>query len=148
MNENTPLTESVAKALIINQRNDVLILTIGEHKAQPARSFAPDLPGGLVDPGETERDAVIREIYEETGIAITDEQPRLVYSKTEYSTEHNKSVSKFLYLIFLDDEPDVVLSWEHASCEWIPLNELKERVDLRPFYNEAVEYCFKIKLLN
>lgn len=65
---NDPIVESVAKALLVTDQKEALILTIGEYKERPDKSFQPDLPGGLVDPGESERDAVVREIFEETGV--------------------------------------------------------------------------------
>lgn len=46
------IQESVAKALVTNDKNEALILTLGEHKERPEKSFRPDLPGGLVDPGK------------------------------------------------------------------------------------------------
>lgn len=42
------------------------------------RAYAPKgwaLPGGLVDPGETPSEAAVREVREETGVAVGDPVP-------------------------------------------------------------------------
>ena len=140
--------ESVAKILVINSENKVLVLTTGEYKTFPEKSYKPDLPGGLVDPGEAERDAGIRELAEETG--ITDSSVKdcsLVYAKTSYYPDKSKSVSKFLYTIHLNYVPDVTLSWEHSKYEWMDLETIKKGVEFRPFYKEAIEYGFSSGLL-
>lgn len=138
---------SVSKVLVINDKDEALILTVGEYKARPDKSFKPDLPGGLVDSGETELFAVRRELQEEAGIELDEAAFALAYARTEYFVDSNESVTKFLYLATVDSTPEVTLSWEHASYEWVPLERLKTARMLRPFYNEAVEYCFNKGLL-
>lgn len=142
-----PLTESISKTLVINEKNEVLILTVGEYKDRPDKSFKPDLPGGLVDPGETELVAVVREVQEETGIIASPDLFTLAYAKTEFFHKETKSVSKFLYVAYLPNTPEVTISWEHSEYKWVPLDELLTAVELRPFYKEAVEYCFLNKLI-
>jgi len=142
-----PITESVAKVLIINEKREALILTVGEYKERPDKSFKPDLPGGLVDPGETELIAVQREAVEESGIDIGFDSLHLAYAKTEFYPSENKSVSKFLYLAYLDYTPEVVISWEHASYEWVSLQDITQNVEFRPFYKEAIDYCFTAGLI-
>jgi len=144
-----PILESVAKALVINNDNQVLILKLGEYKERPEKSYKPDLPGGLVDPGENEHDAVIREVLEETGIAVNPKLTSLVYSGTEFIADENKSVSKHLFICRVDSNLEVKLSWEHSSYEWHDLEELQSKtVKLRAFYNEAIEYCFTNNILS
>lgn len=142
-----PTLESVAKALVINEKNEALILTVGEYKARPDKAFKPDLPGGLVDLGETELVAVHRELQEEAGIDVDINKFQLVYAKTEFFAPENKSVSKFLYILRLDHTPDVTISWEHASYEWTAVEGILDRVELRRFYREAVEYCVQHRLV-
>ncbi|MGV9001656.1 MAG: NUDIX hydrolase [Candidatus Saccharimonadaceae bacterium] len=142
-----PITQLIAKVLVINEKNEALILTVGDYKARPDKSFKPDLPGGLVDPGETELEAVVRELKEETGIIASHNEFQLAYTKTEFFLNENKSVIRFLYLIYLDSSPEVSISWEHVSYQWAPLDGLLESTELRPFYKEAVEYCFTNKLV-
>lgn len=142
-----PIQEFVAKALVINEKNEALILTIGEYKARPDKAFKPDLPGGLVDPGETELIAVHRELQEEAGIMADINKFQLAYAKTEFFAPENKSVSKFLYILRLDHTPNVTISWEHASYEWVSIDGILDRVELRKFYKEAVEYCLLNKLI-
>ena len=143
---NEPFIESVAKALLINNQNKALILTIGEHKENPEKSFKLDLPGGLVDPGETEHEAVIREINEETGIIVNKTQLTMVYSGTQFVVEEHKSVTKHLFIVKLDGNPNVKLSWEHSEFEWIKFDDLQAK-ELRSFYDEAIEYCLSNGLL-
>lgn len=143
---NEPTIESVAKALLINNHNEALILTLGEHKERPEKSFKPDLPGGLVDPGETEHDAVVREINEETGIVIDKKQLAMVYSSTQFVANESKSVSKHLFTVRLVNNAEVKLSWEHSSYEWVSLEKLMH-TELRSFYDEAIKYCFSNGIL-
>ncbi len=142
-----PTQESVAKALVINEKNEVLVLTLGKHREKPEKSFQPDLPGGLVDPGETELVAVARELQEETNIVASTESFTLAYARTEFFEHENKSVTKFLYLLSLDTTPEITLSWEHSAYEWVPLEKLMGVINLRSFYKEAAEYCFSHNLL-
>lgn len=141
-----PFIESVAKALLINSKKETLILTLGEHKQKPEKSYKRDLPGGLVDPGENEYEAVIREVAEETGIAIQSDELRMVYSKTEFIKDENKSVTKHLFIANVPADIDVTLSWEHSSYSWVPLNSLKN-TGLRSFYDEAIKYCFSNSII-
>ena len=142
-----PATVLVSKVLVVTKQREALILTVGVHKARPDKSFKPDLPGGLVDPGETELVTVRRELQEETGIALDEAMFKLAYTKTELYKDDNESVSKFLYLAFIDTTPEVTLSWEHESYQWVPLDALKANNNLRSFYKEAINYCFAIGLL-
>ena len=141
----TPKTEFVAKALVINEKNEALILKVGLYPARPDKSFKPDLPGGMVDPGETELAAIARELYEEAGIQADQNSFKLVYVKTEFSPRSHTSVTKFLYVIHLENVPEITISWEHASYKWVPLDILLSTVELRPFYKEAIEYVFEHK---
>jgi len=143
-----PKLESVAKVLVVNDSNEVLILTIGEYKAHPEKSFTPDLPGGLVDPGESELIAVRRELQEEAGIVLDENAFTLAYAQTEYFEEKHKSVSKFLYVARVEGRPEVTISWEHASYEWAPIEKVLDgSIVMRPFYKEAIEYSVSVGLL-
>lgn len=139
--------ESVAKALLVNKQGKALVLTLSEHRLNPARSFTPDLPGGLVDPGESEHEAVVREIHEEIGIIIDKTQLTMAYSGTQFSSKDNKSVTKHLFIVEGIDEAELTLSWEHSAYKWVGFEELRA-TQFGSFYSAAIDYCFNNKLLN
>lgn len=134
----TPM-ESIAKILIINNKRETLVLTLGEHLKYPEKSFLPDLPGGIVDPGEPEQLAVIRETKEETGIDLDQKTVRLAYAQTAHIPEENKSVSKLLYIAHINHDPEIILSWEHNDFKWVSINKL-DTIEFRPFFKQAVNY--------
>lgn len=140
------INESVAKALVINQKHQALILTVGNYRARPDKSFKPDLPGGLVSDSETELTAVVRELQEETSIIADPSAFTLAFAKTEFFDKESKSVTKFLYILQLNDTPEVTLSWEHVEYEWMSI-DLLPAIELRPFYKEAIDYCFAHTLI-
>lgn len=139
--------ESVAKVIIVNEQNQVLVLTVGEYKARPDKSFKPDFPGGLVEDSEPERDAVVREVREETGIELPADKVKLAFAETELYPNEKKSVTRLLYVCFLTETPNVVISWEHAKFDWVPVSELAG-VELRPFYKMAADYCLASGILS
>lgn len=133
--------ETIAKLLIINDKNEALVLILGKHHKYPEKSFQPDLPGGIVETRESEQIAVIRETKEECGVDITAKDACLIYAETKYYPDENKSVTKLLYLARITNTPQITLSWEHSDYKWIPVGELLESVTFRPFFQEAVRYC-------
>ncbi|RWZ78888.1 MAG: NUDIX hydrolase [Candidatus Microsaccharimonas sossegonensis] len=143
------IIESVAKTVVVNGKNEALVLTIGDYKARPDKSHTPDLPGGQIEiaDGESEMIGAIREAEEEAGIVLKPEEMTLAYTKTRSYKDENKSVSFFLYIAHLDYTPEVVISWEHEKYEWVPIDHLLKTKTFRPFYKEGIEYAFDNKLL-
>ena len=76
----------VVGALVFNQKGKVLVTTSHKWKGKYV------MPGGHVEPGETLKKAVRREIKEETGLAIYDIQLiacyEYVYEPTFYKKRH------------------------------------------------------------
>jgi len=142
-----PDVESVAKLLLINEKGEILVLRRSEYLAHPEKSHMPDLPGGIVDPGESERTAVVRELKEEAGIIIDDDDVKLGYARTYFYENERKSVSKLLYVAHVDYTPDVVVSWEHEAFVWWNKDELQEKYPLREFYAEGLKYLLDHKFI-
>lgn len=145
--KNKAESKSVAKIVIVDPMDRALILTIGEYKEHPEKSFTPDLPGGLVENDETQLDGVLRETEEEAGIILDPKDVTLVYAKTAYYPDKNESVSRFLYTSRIDHTPEVTISWEHESFEWVPIDTLLDTKTFRSFYNEAIQYAVAHDLL-
>lgn len=138
--------ETIAKVLIVDSQNRGLILTLGKHLKYPEKSFLLDLPGGIVDPGESEQLAAIREASEECGIVLDAKIVQLAYAETAYYEKESKSISKLLYIAHVDSAPEITLSWEHGDYKWVPVDEL-HTIELRPFFKEAIEYLITNGLL-
>lgn len=139
MTSQSTAIESIAKILIIDKQKRGLVLTLGEHRKFPEKSFQPDLPGGIVDLGESEQLAAIREVQEECGFTLNSKAVRLIYAQTAFYEKENKTVSKLLYIAHIATVPEITLSWEHSDYSWVPIEELDQE-ELRPFFKEAIEY--------
>ena len=106
--------KQVAKVLIWNEKNEtLLLLRLNNH---PVFGNDPDLPGGTVDSGETPKMAAIREVAEEAGVVL-DESKVMLRAKDTTTSTHNTEY--YVYETRLDYAPEVVLSWEHESYEWV-----------------------------
>lgn len=105
------------KAMIINQQQEVLLV---KHTYMPGWH----LPGGGVEPGETPKTAIIREVKEETGILVKD-KPHLFAIYTHQIM--GASDYPMLYIIKAFTElPNAKLSGEIAKAQWFHVNNLPE----------------------
>lgn len=105
---------------IIVQSGNVLLL-----KRHPYDRTLPNvycLPGGKVEESEGELQALVREVYEETGINID------LQTTSKYTSKSNDKFD-IHFFITIPDNFEVTLSDEHASYKWIPLSELEMHKD-------------------
>ncbi|WP_299808705.1 NUDIX domain-containing protein [uncultured Shewanella sp.] len=85
------------------------------------------LPGGALEPGETIRQALLRECQEELGVLVQVKCLTGVYYHQAYDSQ------AFIFLCELDDSHNICLSEEHSEYQYTPLSRLskvqKQRVE-------------------
>src|ERR1700722_4372781 len=69
-NDPNAVLQVAAKALIVNDSGQVLILREPEKNNQGSQDGRYGLAGGRLNPGESYEDAMYREVYEETGLKV------------------------------------------------------------------------------
>ncbi len=78
-------------------------------------------PGGAVEENETLEEAIMREVLEETGLAVTPE--RLLYASLDEI--HEKKIVFLVYLCSTTEE-SVHLSGEHVEYRWVDKTECEK----------------------
>ena len=114
-----PMTMGV-RCLLISSDNSVILV---KHRYQPGWH----MPGGGMNPGETTRSALQREIREEAGIDIVGE-PKL------HGVFLNDSISKRDHVsVYISNDfrklPDTKLCWEISECRSFPIEELPSDIE-------------------
>jgi 8-oxo-dGTP diphosphatase len=135
------------KALIRNQRGQVLLMQVNPAKLHGERKDYWDLPGGRVQKDDSIEDTLRREVLEETGIAeIANIQPvSMVLSNIRIPVGNHESVGLILsvYTCTIPDDTPVMLSDEHVAYEWFAPKKAAEL--LRVKYPES--FCKAIAQL-
>lgn len=78
------------------------------------------LPGGLIEKGEQAADAVVREVYEETGLRIDPGQVVATFFVPEF-----RHVD-VIFRVVCDERPQVKVASEALKSGWFALDELPE----------------------
>lgn len=134
-----------AKALIRRKSDGkYLIVWSSEWEENPRRSHQPDLPGGIVEDGETMEQGLNREILEEVGVDVSHINSQLGYA---FTYDHGQNDSIFLaYLTEIDFDPEIKLSWEHERYEWLTADEVMA-LEIREPYPTILKSMQKSGLL-
>lgn len=109
-----------AKVVILDPEENMLVLyRSGTHPHIP---HTPDLPGGKVEKNETMLEGLIREVCEETGLVLREDELRLISSHDErnyFGQEYHLE----LFEVTLASRPDIAISYEHEKYEWQPRSD-------------------------
>ena len=108
--------------LLINDKNQLLIL----RRANYMKNFGGKwgVVGGSIEKNESSKDAILREIKEETGYKLTwneEHEMKFLTSKV-----HQNGSSTDYWLIKLEIDPEINISREHSKYEWIDINNIIE----------------------
>ncbi|UUO05016.1 NUDIX domain-containing protein [Blastopirellula sp. J2-11] len=120
--QTTPVRRKAAVAVIVRQRR-LLVIRRSEKVVAPGKLC---FPGGGILAGESEHDAVIREIQEEIGVSCVPQQ-KIWRSQTSWGTE------VAWWETTIDAAAPLTLNLEEvAEAVWLRPTELHARADLLP----------------
>ena len=86
-------------------------------------------PKGHVEEGETEEQALFRELQEETGITRAEITPGFREEVAYFFREGRHTISKTVAFYLLESkEREVRLSPEHSESAWLPFEQAIERL--------------------
>jgi len=119
-------TEKSAGAVVYRLTEDHTLLFL-LLQAAPGKPWG--FPKGKLDPGETEENAALREIEEETSLnqLVLDEDFRLAI---HYNYRRGRKLVKkeVIYFLARAETAEVHISWEHVAFRWASLKEAFELV--------------------
>lgn len=92
-----------------------------------------ELPGGRMEPGESTRQTLVRELYEEAGVHVT---PGALVLAEPFEVLPNVTVFVVAYAATAGDQR-LVLSDEHTALAFLPIATLG-KVDLPDVYRSAI----------
>lgn len=123
----------LATGLAIHDGRVLLVASTYRSHAQPLWN----LPGGRVAPGELLRDAVVREVFEETGLraSVSD----LAYVSESYDGEQH--ILNATFAIDASGSLSTPRSDDHVvAVEWVPIDRLAERITVAVVRDPLVHY--------
>ena len=108
-----------AGGVVINEQRELLVVS-ELHRRDRSRPYYK-LPGGALHPGEHVADAVIREIYEETGVRTTFDA--LVCFRHWHGYRYGKSDIYFICRLTPLSQTIDIHEEEIEEARWMPVNE-------------------------
>lgn len=86
--------------------------------------------GGKLETDETPRNAAVREFYEEAGVTYNSSE--VAHLADIYYTLPEIHYTLHVYIISVQQKPDITLSREHDKYEWLTAEEIKSLHPIMP----------------
>lgn len=120
------------KGLIINSAGEVLVLKVKDDDISAHDRGTWNLPGGLLEFGESFEEGLLREIKEETGLNVRIKKLVAVsdFDYQGFTFEDGETKDVRIVVIGYECECDgtsVLLDGEHALSEWVAPSDLASR---------------------
>jgi 8-oxo-dGTP pyrophosphatase MutT (NUDIX family) len=113
--------KKVAKLVLVDGSNNCLLMYRSNH---PTFGDDPDLPGGTLEEGELVSETMVREVQEEIGFSIAIDMAKEIYSGSDFS---KNGTHYSLFIAQLNERPEITMSWEHSSYEWLSHEDFLEK---------------------
>ncbi|MEX0918102.1 MAG: NUDIX hydrolase [Candidatus Paceibacterota bacterium] len=124
---------------VVHHKGKVLLVRESSEYADGTGEGQWDMVGGRIEPEETVRDGLVREVREESGLTVT---PGALLDVFDGFPEIRGEACHVVRLYFLCEasSADVVLSDDHDSYEWVDPGDIGEKVlmnDIREMLDVA-----------
>ena len=116
-------------AIIVNPDDELLLLQRAGYIKQFGGKWG--FVGGSIDTKDkSPKDALIREIKEETGIELTFNENHAIkqlYKKNHLNNDGEVVSDTEYFIVELESKPEVKLSREHSRYKWFNRNSIREK---------------------
>ena len=100
-----------------------------------------EFPGGKVEKGESDHEALIREIKEETGLTVTATTYLFSYPNHYLYSGMDIPTLDFFFECQVEDTSVLHAADDAASCQWLPLHDIQpERFGLKSIRQGVIRY--------
>ena len=132
----------IAHGIIVDNGRVLLIKRSKIKRGKPNyNALRWDIPGGTVEPKESPRQAVIREIKEEVNCDA--EVRKIIFGSYEYDIEKERSFVTQVYHVNLVDANNIILDpEEHSEYRWVNISNIIDRnieLDILEYVYPALE---------
>lgn len=102
-----------------------------------------DIPGGRIEPDELLREALAREVREETHLSLG-ASLELLSAQDIFAPDKDLHVVRLTYRTSLDDDKgDVEISDEHDDYKWMTINDILTEEHVDSYLREVVKQLFE-----
>ena len=124
-----------AGGVVLTEENELLVVSELHRRQKDRPSYK--LPGGALHPGEHLADAVVREVYEETGVQAMFE--RLVCLRHWHGYRFGKSDIYFICRLSPTSREITLQADEIEECLWMPVDDYLNSEYVHTFNKRIVE---------
>jgi 8-oxo-dGTP diphosphatase len=134
----------VATKAFIKHEGKILVIRESSSYTDSTQPTKFDVVGGRVEPGENHRDALVREVKEETGLTITSGEP--FYTSEWHPTVRGESWQIIgIFFECSSNSSEVTLSKDHDVYKWIDPKDYKNNQIIDNLH-QAFEAYLKLKV--